>query len=78
MNKNICNILKEWKQEAGIKYSCLFQYSRFNNTICIYTSRPACFIGLHGTLYDKYKEKLKNEISQNIYVAFIETAPFTI
>lgn len=60
MRKDIATIIKEWKDEAGVKGVVLTSpYSSFDNTIKICTDRPGLLIGKGGELVNKYREKLK-------------------
>lgn len=60
MRKEISNIIKEWKEEAGVKSMILVsEFADFRDTIKICTDRPGVMIGKGGELVDKYKEKLK-------------------
>lgn len=81
MEREILKVLKEWKEEAGVKYPCLFKYLSRKNKIVIYTSRPGFFIGYHGKLVDKYKVKIKELLwmkKEEITIDFVETANYTI
>lgn len=71
-------ILKEWKNEAGVKYPTLFKYDRTEKELIIYTSRPGLYIGVHGNLVDKYTKILQKECPELKMVKFVETAPFTV
>lgn len=76
MNKEICYILKQWKKEAGIKYSTLFGYR--NGELTIYTSLPVWYIGVHGCLVDKYRVILQKEIPSFKELLFVQTEPWTV
>lgn len=71
-------ILKEWKNEACVKYPTLFKYNRTDNELIIYTSRPGLYIGVHGKLVDKYTKILQKEYPELKAVKFVETAPYTV
>ena len=65
---SIWNIFSEWKKEAGVKEPILWKFDRKRNNVCLYTTKPGYFIGLHGNLYQKYMTRLretKNEKFQN-------------
>ncbi len=74
MMRSISTIIKEWKDEAGVKDIILVSVSSScTRTIKICTSRPGPMIGLGGELFDKYKAKLK-VVNQNLeHIEFIET-----
>lgn len=74
MRKEISNIIKEWKDEAGIKGIILVSvYPDFRDTIKICTDRAGLMIGKGGELIDKYKEKLKEYNSKLERIEFVET-----
>ena len=53
MRKEISNIIKEWKDEAGIKGIILVSvYPDFRDTIKICTDRAGLMIGKGGELID--------------------------
>ena len=74
MKKEISNIIKEWKDEAGV--TGIIQvgvFPSFRKTIKICTDRPGLMIGYRGELVDKYKKKLR-EINSNLEsIEFVET-----
>ncbi len=74
----IARIMKKWKEDAGVKYPCLFRYR--NGILEIYTSKPGLFIGKYGCLVNKYRNILKEELKSSNFdnVRFIETDPFTV
>ena len=74
MRKEISNIIKEWKDEAGVKGIVLVSvYSNFRDTIKICTDRPGLMIGKGGELVDKYREKLKTINKHLEHIEFVET-----
>ena len=74
MRKEISSIIKEWKDEAGVKGIVLVSpYSTFRGTIKICTDKPGLMIGKGGELVDKYKEKLKEFNSYLERIEFVET-----
>ena len=74
MRKEIANIIKQWKTEAGVESIILVGvYPSFRKTIKICTDKPGYMIGRGGELINKYREKLK-EINPNLEnIEFIET-----
>ena len=74
MRKEISNIIKEWKEEAGVKGIILVGvYPDFRDTIKICTDRPGFMIGKGGELVNKYKERIK-EFNPNLEkIEFVET-----
>ena len=74
MRKEISNIIKEWKDEAGVKGIVLVGvYSSFRDTIKICTDRPGLMVGKGGKLVDKYREKLKTVNKHLEHIEFVET-----
>lgn len=74
MQQEISKIIKEWKDEAGVKDIILVSAgSSCKRTIKICTSRPGPMIGLGGELHDKYKEKLKKVNPVLEHIEFVET-----
>lgn len=74
MKREISGIIKEWKDEAGVKGNIMLSiYSDFRDTIKICTDKPGLMIGKGGELINKYKERLK-EFNPNLkHIEFIET-----
>ena len=74
MRKEISNIIKEWKEEAGVKGIILVGvYPDFRDTIKICTDRPGFMIGKGGELVDKYKERIKEFNPKLEKIEFVET-----
>ena len=74
MRKEISNIIKEWKEEAGVNGIILVGvYPDFRDTIRICTDRPGLMIGKGGELVDKYREKLKEHNKELEHIEFVET-----
>ena len=74
MRKEISNIIKEWKDEAGVKGIVLVSvYSSFRDTIKICTDRPGLTIGKGGELVDNYREKLKTISHHLEHLQFLQT-----
>lgn len=74
MRKEISSIIKEWKDEAGVKGLVLVsKYSNFSETLRICTDKPGLMVGKGGELIQKYKEKLKEVNSYLEYIEFVET-----
>lgn len=80
MYRDMANIIREWKREAGVKYPCLFKYNSVEHSITIFTSMPGFFIGRGGCLVDKYKKKLNSQlyVRRIETIKFVETEPITI
>ena len=79
MTKYISDIIKEWKDEAGVKGIVLVGAHYYKSgKLIICTDRPGLMIGLHGELVDKYTEKL-NKVDKYIKgIEFVETDPWYI
>ena len=74
MKKEIINIIKEWKQEAGVNSIILVSASSgFNETIKICTDKPGLMIGYKGDLVNKYREKFKKINPNLVKIEFVET-----
>lgn len=74
MRKEISNIFKEWKQEAGVKGIILLGvFPGLRDTIKVCTDKPGFTIGKGGSLLDKYKERLKEYNSNLEHIEFVET-----
>ena len=74
MRKEISNIIKEWKEEAGVNGIILVGvYPDFRDTIRICTDRPGLMIGKGGELVYKYREKLKEHNKVLDHIEFVET-----
>ena len=74
MRKEIANIIKEWKDEAGVNGIIMVSvFSSFRETIKICTDKPGLMIGYRGELVNKYKEKLKEVNPKLEKIEFVET-----
>lgn len=74
MRKDISSIIKEWKDEAGVKSIILISgYPSFGKTFKICTDKPGYMIGKGGELYNKYKEKFKKINPTLECIEFVET-----
>ena len=74
MKKEISNIIKEWKTEAGVKGIVLVSaFPEYRGTIKICTDRPGYMIGKGGELVDKYKDKLRVFNKELETIEFVET-----
>ncbi len=60
MDKVIMKILKEWKQESGLKEPIRFKLDK--NIIYIYTGNLGFLIGRGGITYNKYADRLVAEL----------------
>lgn len=71
--REIQKIIKEWKDEAGVKN--VIQISKYlinGDTLKICTDLPGFMIGKRGELVDKYRKRLQ-EIEPHIqHIEFIE------
>lgn len=66
MNKEIINIIEEWKHEAGVKGIILVsRHADTHSVIKICTHSPKDMIGEKYALINKYRAKLK-EINPNL------------
>lgn len=74
MKRNLTKIIKEWKDEAGVKGIIQINaLSTVRDTLTICTDRPGFMIGKGGCLIDKYREKIQNEYPNIKKIEFVET-----
>ena len=74
MKRNLTKIIKEWKDEAGVKGIIQINaYPTSKNTLIICTDRPGIMIGRGGCLIDKYREKIQKEYPDIKKIEFVET-----
>ena len=62
--ERVTDIIKKWKQEAGLGENEVVltnPYPNISDIITIYTSKPGCFIGKEGKLYKKYFDIIKEK-----------------
>ena len=71
-------ILKMWKAEAKADRPIQYHFSYVTGELILCTSQPGLLIGLHGTLVDKYRDLLKNSISEFKTVRFQEVERYYI
>lgn len=74
MKKELSNVIKEWKTEAGVKSAILVNaYSSTKKTLTICTDKPGLMIGKQGVVINKYLEKIK-EVAPNVKnIEFVQT-----
>ena len=58
----IKEVIKKWKDEAGIKEPILFEYDYAKNKLVIHTTKPGLFIGYKGELIKKYESLLAPDL----------------
>ena len=68
------DIIKEWREKAGVTIPVLYRYSSFEEKLIICTSRPGPMIGKAGCLIEEYKQKLIDAHMKIKEVQFIECA----
>lgn len=51
--------MHDWKKEANVKTAISWKIDYENNKMTVYAEQPGYFIGLKGSLYNKYFEILK-------------------
>lgn len=74
MTREISDIIKQWKDEAGVEGIVLVSaFPSFRDTIKICTDKPGSMIGKHGELVDKYRQKLKKINRHLQHIEFVET-----
>lgn len=64
----VSKVMNDWKKEAGVETPILWKRDSKRNKICLYTTRPGLFIGLHGTTYQKYHDLLKKAMPTDQYI----------
>ena len=55
----VWHTIKEWAEDARVETPILWKRDHKRNKLCLYTTRPGLFIGLHGERYQRFWEKLK-------------------
>ena len=79
MTREIHNIIKEWKHEAGVCGIILTNHTYPGSPyLTIFTSNPGLMIGYHGELKDKYIKKLRTVMNGLIDVHFVVTDKYYI
>ena len=74
MKRNLTKIIKEWKDEAGVKGIIQINaLSTVRSALTICTDRPGPMIGKGGCLVDKYREKIQKEYPNIKEIKFVET-----
>ena len=74
MKRNLTKIIKEWKDEAGVKGIIqINELSTVRSALTICTDRPGLMIGKGGCLVDKYREKIQKEHPNIKEIKFVET-----
>lgn len=58
----VIEIIAKWKLDAGVKSPVLIKYDYKTKVLFIYTTHPGYFIGVHGTLFNKYKSEIISEL----------------
>lgn len=48
------NIMFDWKKKAGVTSPIVWRWDNKRNKVCLYTTRPALFLGRGGRMYQKY------------------------
>ena len=74
MERRLTEIIKEWKDEAGVKG--IIQISALptvRHKLIICTDKPGFMIGKGGCLVDKYREKIQKEYPNIKEINFVET-----
>lgn len=76
----IRDLMKQWKEEARVKYIVLYRLHRANNeytdakyTLTVCTNHPGPFIGMRGALVEKYREKIAEVVKNKVHIEFVET-----
>ena len=78
--KVIKDLMKQWKDEAGVRTVILYNMKREKNeyddsdyTLEICTNHPGPMIGMMGARVDKYRNLISDKIKHRVFVKFIET-----
>lgn len=72
MKKDICSILENWCEEAGVKTPVGYYWNTSKKCWEIYTDRPGFLIGKAGVLVDKYKNILNKRFYCNYKIKIYE------
>ena len=74
MERRLTEIIKQWKDEAGVKGIVqIGALPTVRHTLTICTDRPGFMIGKGGCLVDKYREKIQKEFPNIKEINFVET-----
>ena len=79
--ERITDIIKKWKDEAGLKNNDIILISAFptvRETLKICTSKPGWMIGKAGCLYNKYKDIILKQYPHIKQIDFVETETWYI
>lgn len=74
--RRITDIIKEWKEEAGLKHKDIVltsPYPYLRETLTIYTSKPGYMIGKAGKLFDKYRTIISEQFPKIRDIKIVET-----
>jgi len=64
----VTKIIGDWKREVHVNTPILWVRDRKRNKLCLYTTRPGYFIGLHGSTYQKYHALLKEAMPNDQFI----------
>lgn len=78
MNKQIIDILTQWKYECKATTILQFKMSYSTGILIIYTSQPGYFIGKAGCYFNKYTEMFKEEFSGFNNIEIVEVDNYVI
>ena len=73
-NRIISSVIKEWKDDAHVTHIVLFDYKYSNKTLKIFTDSPGPLIGLRGERFDRFHNKLKHCLSDDLKIELVETS----
>jgi hypothetical protein len=79
--KGITDIIKEWKNEAGLNKNDIIlinDHYTLNETLTIYTNKIYWLVGEKGHLYDKYKEIITNKYPNIKHINLVRTCHWYI
>jgi len=64
----VWHIMNDWRKDAGVIAPIVWRYDKKRSKVCLYTTRPGYFIGLHGERYQRFWQKLKEVAPENQYI----------
>ncbi len=71
--QSIKEIVADWKDEIGIKpYQETVAIHKDGDRLFIITQSPGRFIGIHGSLVDKYKERMRANGYEINMISFVD------
>ena len=61
----VCQIIRQWKNEAKVETPILTKYDRKRRKLIIYTTRPGFLIGRAGERLYRYEDTLRDKVTSH-------------